>query len=131
MAGALPGVSVLRAVGLAVVSVGCAEPGGPAILPAGHAQAVMPTQAPHRPACPPPARRTLAGRGTAVVDGVLGAGEWRQAASLSFHAQLPGGGTAPAELLVMNDDSNLYVAVRVARIVADGNSLGLEFDNDD
>ena len=131
MAGPRPGMSALSAVG--IVCFGCTgEPGGPAILPAGHAQVLTPSTTSHRPACPPAARRALAGRGTAIVDGVLGPGEWRHAASLGFHAQLPGGGTAPAELLVMNDDANLYVAVRVARSVVDpGNSLGLEFDSDD
>jgi hypothetical protein len=125
---------VRLAVAVGVLGVGCAgditSTGWS--LATGHAQAQVQSPGQHRPACPPAARRTLSGRGTAIVDGVLGAGEWRQAASIAFHAQVPGGGTTPAELFVMNDDTNLYVAVRFARAVVDpGNSLGLELDNDD
>ncbi|HSS01262.1 MAG TPA: hypothetical protein VLM79_29590 [Kofleriaceae bacterium] len=121
------------AAAVGALCVGCAGDVSSGWSPAaGHAQPQVQSAAPHRPMCPPAARRTLSGRGTAIVDGVLGAGEWRQAASIAFHAQLPGGGTAPAELFVMNDDANLYVAVRFARPVVDpGNSLGLELDNDD
>jgi hypothetical protein len=122
------------AAAVSALGLGCAGDGTSTgwSLAAGHAQAQVPSASQHRPACPPAARRTLSARGTAVIDGVLGAGEWRQAASIAFHAQLPGGGTTPAELFVMNDDANLYVALRFARTVVDpGNSLGLEFDNDD
>jgi hypothetical protein len=74
----------------------------------------------------------LAGTGTATIDGVLSPGEWAGAAATGFAANLPGGGTTAATLLVMNDDANLYVAVRLARSVVDaGNSLSIEFDNDD
>jgi len=72
----------------------------------------------------------LSGTGTAVVDGIMGAGEWDGAARLDFLANLPGGGTTPATLLVMNDATNLYLAARVARDRLDNGDLRFEFDND-
>ena len=60
---------------------------------------------------------TLRGYGTAVVDGVLSPNEWERAGHFDFQANLApaeGGGTVPATLLVMNDSTNLYLALRVA-----------------
>lgn len=60
---------------------------------------------------------TLRGYGTAVVDGVLSPNEWERAGHFDFQANLSpaeGGGTVPATLLVMNDSTNLYLALRVA-----------------
>jgi hypothetical protein len=76
----------------------------------------------------------LAGKGTAVVDGVMGPGEWDGAATFEFNAALSaaqGGGTRPATLFVMNDATNVYLAVRVA-LPSPATSSGVvfEFDND-
>lgn len=64
------------------------------------------------------------------IDGVLGANEWRDARRLTFMASAPEG-LVPAELLVLNDDRDLFLAVRIQRPAAnlDG-SLFLYFDND-
>jgi hypothetical protein len=59
---------------------------------------------------------TLRGYGTAVVDGVLSPGEWDAAGQYDFRANrspAEGGGTVPATLFVMNDATNLYLALRV------------------
>src|SRR5262249_53094712 len=63
--------------------------------------------------------------GTASIDGLQGSGEWDTAATLNFTA-----GTTPATLFVMNDRTNLYVAVRVARPTSGKTSLDVVFDND-
>lgn len=74
---------------------------------------------------------SLSAFGTPAVDGVLSAGEWDNAACQSLVVNVPGGGTTPARLCVMNDAQKLYVALRFNRAAADpGNSLGVEFDND-
>ena len=60
---------------------------------------------------------TFRGYGTAVVDGVLSPGEWDAAGRFDFQANrspAEGGGTVPATLFVMNDSTNLYLALRVA-----------------
>ena len=60
---------------------------------------------------------TVRGYGTAVVDGVLSPNEWDRAGQFDFQANLSpaeGGGTVPATLFVMNDSTNLYLALRVA-----------------
>ncbi len=75
---------------------------------------------------------TLFGVGTATVDGILSPGEWDAAGSIDLVINLPGGGTEAATLFVMNDATDLYLALRFARSVVDpGNSLVLEFDNND
>lgn len=75
---------------------------------------------------------TLSGFGTATLDGDLGSAEWAFAARVNFPAAIPGGGTTPATLLVMNDATNLYVAIRFDRAVVDQqNSLTFIFDNND
>src|SRR3989475_6056025 len=71
----------------------------------------------------------LVGLGTATIDGVLSPGEWDAAGQMSFLVNTPEGGTTPATLFVMNDQTNLYLAVRFARSALDaGNSLSFEFD---
>ena len=60
---------------------------------------------------------TLRGYGTPVVDGVLEPGEWDAAGRYDFQANrspAEGGGTVPATLFVMNDATNLYLALRVS-----------------
>ena len=88
----------------------------------------------HRPpACPatPPRRGKLSGCGTATIDAKMTRREWRHADSIRFDVNLPGGGTTPARLFVMNDAHNFYAALRFARTAVDpGNSFNLEFDND-
>ena len=62
------------------------------------------------------------GFGTASVDGVMTPGEWDNAARYDFAVNLlssEGGGTTPATLYVMNDGTNLYLAVQVARPALD------------
>ena len=59
---------------------------------------------------------TLRGYGTPVVDGVLSPGEWDAAGHYDFRANrspAEGGGTVPATLFVMNDATNLYLALRI------------------
>lgn len=72
---------------------------------------------------------TLSGVGMATVDGVVSPAEWASAGTLSFLAKVPGGGTAPATLRVMNDGSNLYVSLTVDRVDAE-QTVSLSFDND-
>jgi hypothetical protein len=67
---------------------------------------------------------TLRGYGTPVVDGVLAPGEWDTAGHYDFQANrspAEGGGTVPATLFVMNDATNLYLALRVS-VTGLGNS---------
>jgi hypothetical protein len=65
--------------------------------------------------------------GTATVDGLLL--EWAGAASVDLTVNIPGGGTTPATLFVMNDDVNLYLALRFARAGVDAaNTFGVEID---
>jgi len=68
----------------------------------------------------------LRGYGTAVVDGVLSAGEWDTAAHVDFQANrspVAGGGTVPATAFVMNDATNLYMALRVAVTTLDNSAF--------
>lgn len=58
----------------------------------------------------------LRGYGTAVVDGVLTVNEWDGAGRFVFEVGRPpteGGGTVPATFYVMNDSTNLFLALRV------------------
>jgi K319-like protein len=74
----------------------------------------------------------LSGTGTARIDGALSPGEWDNAGRLDFPVLLPahdGGGTFTATLYVMNDATNLYLALR-APLVAVPDVLTLTFDND-
>ncbi len=75
----------------------------------------------------------LSGIGSATIDGILSAGEWDHAGSVDFLANLPsgeGGGTTPATLFVMNDATNLYLAVRAVRSTLGQSSAGFVFEND-
>ncbi len=76
---------------------------------------------------------TLSGFGTATVDGVFSSGEWDNAGSVDFAANLPpndGGGTTPVTLFIMNDATNLYVALKIARSSLGGaTNPSFEFDN--
>ncbi|HUG38463.1 MAG TPA: hypothetical protein VML54_16005, partial [Candidatus Limnocylindrales bacterium] len=72
----------------------------------------------------------LSAFGSATVDGVLGPGEWDAAARVDFTASLPGGGTVPATLFVMNDRTTLYIAVQLSQgIVATDTAVSIAFDN--
>lgn len=60
---------------------------------------------------------TLRGFGTAVVDGAIAPGEWDHAGRYDFQAKRSpeeGGGTVPASFYVMNDSTNVYLALKVA-----------------
>jgi hypothetical protein len=56
---------------------------------------------------------TLRGYGTADVDGVLTLNEWDDAGRYAFHVESPPGGGS-GTFYVMNDSTNLYLALRVA-----------------
>lgn len=86
-----------------------------------------------RQLCPgtTPRVRPLSACGTPTLDGRLSPGEWRRRSSVRFDVNLPRGGTTRARMFVMNDATNLYVALRFARAVADpGNGFNLEWDVD-
>jgi len=71
------------------------------------------------------------GVGTPTIDGVLSSGEWDNAGTLDFDANVFGGGTTPARIFVLDDGNNLYVAIRVDRTALDAfNFAGIVFDND-
>lgn len=71
------------------------------------------------------------GHGTPTVNGSFGTGEWQCARTYDFTANVSGGST-PATLYVMNDATNLYLAVRLQRSSSDKvNSLQFNFDNND
>ena len=75
----------------------------------------------------------LTGFGTATIDGIISPGEWDNAGSVDFLANVPpndGGGTTPATLFVMNDATNLYLALKIARSSIGGaTNPSFEFDN--
>jgi len=71
------------------------------------------------------------GFGTPTVDGHFTDAEWACAKSYNFTANVSGGAT-PATLYVMNDATNVYFAVRLARSGSDKvNTLQFNFDNND
>ncbi|MDA8440455.1 MAG: hypothetical protein M0Z51_16575 [Propionibacterium sp.] len=75
----------------------------------------------------------LSGYGTALLDGRLADGEWEQAGRNDLLLSVPaveGGGQVPATLLVMNDGTNLYIALRVGR-VSGFTGFWVDFNNDD
>ena len=75
----------------------------------------------------------LSGFGAATIDGQLSTGEWDFADILNFNAVIPqslGGGTAPGTMYVMNDLTNLYLAVEFSFVASRG-SAAFEFDNND
>jgi hypothetical protein len=72
----------------------------------------------------------LGALGTAVVDGQMGPGEWTVASHYDFIANTVDG-TAPATLFVMNDQQNLYLAVRVEVPALLYSGVSFNFDNHD
>jgi Ca2+-binding RTX toxin-like protein len=70
-----------------------------------------------------------AGFGNATIDGVLGPGEWADAGTMMFAVNVPGGGSVPGAVHVMNDNATLYLAVEFGA-AASANSASFEFDSD-
>ena len=73
------------------------------------------------------------GFGTATTTTQFVPSEWTNATQVSFQVDRPSLGPTPATLYIMNDASNLYLAVRFARdepFDTESNSLLLTFDND-
>lgn len=80
----------------------------------------------------PAALPLLAGLGTATLDGMMNTGEWADAACAAVPINVPGGHTTPGRFCVMNDQSNLYVALQFKRGSGDiGSTFAVEFDNND
>jgi hypothetical protein len=74
---------------------------------------------------------TVCDPSTIMIDGILCGTEWTGASQFTFNANLPDGSTTPATLFITNDATNLYLAVRFARVALDpANSLSFEFDSD-
>ena len=79
-----------------------------------------------------PGVELLSGFGTPTIDGVISPGEWDSAGTISFPVNIPlndGGGTVPGTLLVMNDETNLFLAIEYPHTTV-GSDLSFEFDND-
>ena len=70
----------------------------------------------------------LYGKGTPLIDGFINDGEWDPAGTLQFAVNIPGGGIVPANLYVMNDEFNLYIAIEIMT-VAPRSSAFFTFDN--
>jgi hypothetical protein len=65
------------------------------------------------------------------MDGVYSPTEWQGAGAVNLAVNTPAGGTTPAVLYVMNDASNIYLALRILRTPPDPrNSLAFYFDKD-
>jgi len=60
-----------------------------------------------------------------IIDGVLSPGEWADADSETFTM-----GVAAATIYVMNDQNNLYVAVKIQDDDTGNDELTIQFDND-
>lgn len=74
---------------------------------------------------------SLAGTGTATIDGYMSAGEWDGAGAYSFDADIGDGNSVPATLYMMDDGANLYIAVAVEQsALPSSSSFRLLFDND-
>ncbi len=74
----------------------------------------------------------LSGFGTAAIDGIMSPGEWVDAGRIDYLANVPshdGGGTTPATLFVMNDETNIYIALKIKKFAARSTSAFFEFDN--
>jgi hypothetical protein len=72
----------------------------------------------------------LRGFGTANVDGVMTPGEWDPAGHADFtvnRAAAQGGGTVLATVYVMNDATNLYLAVRVLDATIGASQVDIQF----
>jgi hypothetical protein len=72
----------------------------------------------------------LKGWGTAMIDGRMDVGEWSQAARFTMRLDLAGS-TVQATVFVMNDPSQLYLALRIPRpVLVDTGGVDFHFDND-
>lgn len=74
------------------------------------------------------AQVNLTGCGTAKIDGVISAGEWSGAGSQNLVVNTEAG-PVTATLYMMNDNLNLYMALRFPQSSPLYGSLGFEFDN--
>jgi hypothetical protein len=81
---------------------------------------------------PGAAQEVVTGRGTATVDGILAPGEWDGAARVDLQVQVPNanGALVPAVLRLMNDRTNLYLALQVSAADASTASWTILFDED-
>jgi hypothetical protein len=70
---------------------------------------------------------TLRGYGSAVVDGVLTVNEWDDAGRFHFQVVTSGGEQVPGTFYVMNDRSNLYLALRAEAPTYSNGALDLFF----
>jgi hypothetical protein len=73
--------------------------------------------------------------GTATIDGHMAAREWDGATRGDFVIRLPGGGSTPASVFMMNDNASFYAALRIPRATFNANDVSLSFfdvrfDND-
>jgi hypothetical protein len=74
---------------------------------------------------------SLSGLGTATIDGVFSPGEWDSAGSIDMPVYVPEGGSTTGTLFAMNNQNNLYLAVRVPRPnLFPLSQVFFEFDND-
>jgi hypothetical protein len=65
------------------------------------------------------------------IDGAFSSGEWASAQTLDIQVNLPEGGTTPGRLYLMNDGTNLYVALRITRAEADpATTFSVNLDTD-
>jgi hypothetical protein len=75
----------------------------------------------------------LRGFGTATIDGSMGTGEWGGAGHADFtvnRSSSEGGGTVPATVYVMNDATNLYIAIKVVNATVASSAALVHFDGD-
>lgn len=69
----------------------------------------------------------IGGTGTPTIDGQFDP-SWAGARCLQFVANIPGGGTTPAMLCAMNDETNVYFLVRFTRGPDPRSSVDFQFD---
>jgi hypothetical protein len=69
----------------------------------------------------------IGGTGTPTIDGQFDP-SWATARCLQFVANIPGGGTTPAMLCAMNDETNVYFLVRFTRGPDPRSSVDFQFD---
>lgn len=69
---------------------------------------------------------------TPTLDGAIGVGEYASAASVTFNASLPAGGSTPVTVYITHDNTDLYLAVTFDRLTAFhlNDIVAFEFDND-
>ena len=70
----------------------------------------------------------FSGFGTAIIDGRMDPGEWDNATYLDFTMTVAEG-TVPATIFVMNDETDLYLAIRAGEVTDRGKSVTFQFDN--